>query len=138
MTRKVKSWLLLLLSLATIVLMLLPYGAVLEFGFMGESGQVEYARHTYSYFSLTPFGYADFGPLLSAVLTCVLAVLALWFLLRGRGIRAIRTVSVLALVASLLPLVAHICGAPVYSVLGGVISVLLLAISILAFRTSSK
>lgn len=77
MTRKVKSWLLLLLSLATIVLMLLPYGAVLEFGFMGESGQVEYARHTYSYFSLTPFEYADFGPLLSPVLTCVLAVLAL-------------------------------------------------------------
>lgn len=36
MTKKIKSWLLLLLPLAAIVLMLLPYGAVLNFGFMAR------------------------------------------------------------------------------------------------------
>lgn len=58
--------------LAVLVLELLPWGAVLIFA----PGPTERIRATFSYFSLTPFGYANFFPLLTAVLTVPLLLLS--------------------------------------------------------------
>ena len=59
----------------TVVLELLPWGAVCVFA--GAPGSPEgRVRETYSYFDPLPFGYANLGPLMTAVLSCVL--LGLW------------------------------------------------------------
>lgn len=47
---------------AALVLELLPWGAVLVFGRPAEDGTIGRFRETFSYFSLTPAGYANFFP----------------------------------------------------------------------------
>lgn len=130
MTANLKKRLLLLLPILAIILAALPWGAVLSFGVMGDAGEVVRLRQTYSYFSLTPFGYANFGPLLTAVCACALAVLGLVFLLRGKALRAIRVVSVISVVTSLMPL---LYGMSLYSLLGAAVSLVLLANAVVAF-----
>ena len=89
---------------AALFLELLPWGAVLNFA----RPEGEPFRQTYSYFSLTPFGYANFTPLLTGLLTaaaCLLSVLCL--LNRGKSARlrnGIFVVSVVLFVLSLVPL----------------------------------
>ena len=50
--------------IVSIVLEALPYGAVCNFATPEKT-----IRQTFSYFSLTPFGYANFGPFITACLT---------------------------------------------------------------------
>ena len=49
----------------TIVLEALPMGAVCTFAI----SPTERVRETFSYFSLIPFGYANFAPLITAIFT---------------------------------------------------------------------
>jgi hypothetical protein len=51
--------------LAAVILELLPYGVVLRFG----QPDGEPIRQTFSYFSLIPYGYAAFSPLITAVMS---------------------------------------------------------------------
>ena len=110
-----------------LVLELLPYGAVLHFG----NPEGEPIRETFSYFDLTPYGYANFGPFITAILTCVLLVLSIINLLveTGKIKTIIKIVSLIAFVISLAPLLVN-C----YSVLGGAISVLLLLVFIISLK----
>ena len=110
-----------------LVLEILPYGAVLHFG----NPEGEPFRETFSYFDLTPYGYANFGPLITAMLTCVLLVMSVigLFVDNGRIKSTIKIVSFIALVASLAPLLVN-C----YSVIGGTISVLMLAVLIISLK----
>ena len=110
-----------------LVLELLPYGAVLHFG----NPEGEPLRETFSYFDLTPYGYANFGPFITAILTCVLLVLSIISLLvdNGKIKTIIKIVSLIAFVISLAPLLVN-C----YSVLGGAISVLLLLVFIISLK----
>ena len=110
-----------------LVLELLPYGAVLHFG----NPEGEPFRATFSYFDLTPYGYANFGPFITAILTCVLLVLSIINLLveTGKIKTIIKIVSLIAFVISLAPLLVN-C----YSVFGGAISVLLLLVFIISLK----
>lgn len=110
-----------------LVLELLPYGAVLHFGNPGG----EPLRETFSYFDMTPYGYANFGPFITAILTCVLLVISIINLLvdNDKIKTTIKIVALIALVASLAPLIVN-C----YSVLGGAISMLLLSVFIISIR----
>ena len=110
-----------------LVLELLPYGAVLYFG----NPEGEPLRETFSYFDLTPYGYANFGPFITAILTCVLLVISIINLLvdNDKIKTTIKIVALIALVASLAPLIVN-C----YSVLGGAISILLLSDFIISIR----
>ena len=91
---KTKNVWLLLLALVVIALELQPTGAVLRFGNPGG----EPFRETFSYFSLVPFGYANFAPLLTAVTSVILTViLVLELFFDRRGLR--RTALVLSFVA---------------------------------------
>ena len=107
-----------------LVLELLPYGAVLHFG----NPEGEPLRETFSYFDMTPYGYANFGPFITAILTCVLLVISIINLLvdNDKIKTTIKIVSLMALVASLAPLIVNS-----YSVIGGVISLLLLVIVVI-------
>lgn len=117
---------LLVLPLAALVLEAMPFSAVMIFAVQGDDGAIEYIRRTTSYFSLTPFGYADFGPLLTALLSCLLLALTVWLCVRpGTGIyKAVLTLNALAVITSLLPL---FLGTAFYSLAGAVISVALTA-----------
>ncbi|MCD8086822.1 MAG: hypothetical protein LUF28_11040 [Clostridiales bacterium] len=123
-----KLWLI-LLPAAAVLLELLPYGAVLNFGVQAADGSIETIQRTYSYFSLTPFGYALFGPLLTAILSCLLVAVGVLYLWRGKGKSALKVLSVIAVLLSLSPL---LYGVNYFSALGAVISVLLLAEAVLA------
>lgn len=110
-----------------LVLELLPYGAVLHFG----NPEGEPLRETFSYFDMTPYGYANFGPFITAILTCLLLVISIINLLvdNDKIKTTIKIVSLIALVASLAPLIVNS-----YSVIGGVISLLLLVIVVISMK----
>jgi len=102
-----------------------PWGAVCNFAVAPESGG-GVDRQTFSYFDLTPFGYANFGPFLTALLSCVLLVLTVigCFALKGGLLKCITGLSAAAAVSSLLPLAF---GISFYSVVGLLITLLLMA-----------
>ena len=94
----------------TIVLELLPFGAVCIFA----TSPTERVKETFSYFSLTPFGYANFAPL-SLKKKCVL--------------KALFVLSIITVVISLLPLMY---GLDYYTLVGAFITGTLVIESVLA------
>ena len=112
-----KRLLLLISPVVALVLELLPVSAVLRFA----NPEGEPWVRKYSYFDPTPFGYANFGPMITAVLTCVLIVLLVVYAVKGnkKVLAAVKMVLWLAIVASLSPL---FFGAEFYSLVGGLIS----------------
>ena len=118
--KKKRFWLL-LLPVVTLILEILPFGAVCNFA---NPNGAPY-RYTYSYFSLTPFGYANSAPFLTALLTCVMLLLLLGYAAFDRGgmRQGAKIVSVVATVLSLCPL---LLGAVYYSLLGAAITLCLL------------
>lgn len=111
---KLKKIILTILCLVTLALELMPYGVVLNFA----NPEGEPWRKTFSYFDMTPFGYANFGPFLTAVLTCALLVfLFIGYFKFSNGMNtAIRTISGFAIVTSLLPLMFGLSYATVIGV----------------------
>lgn len=99
---KKRRILLYLTSFLALLLETLPYGVILRFA--NPEGEPWIRR--YSYFSLTPFGYANFGPLLTAVGTVITVVLLL-LLLRFENqwiYRALLVASLCSFLFSLAPL----------------------------------
>ena len=114
-------------TLIALVLEILPYGAVCNFALdEGES-----LRQTFSYFDLTPFGYANFAPFIVALLTCALTVMIVVSLVSKKPMRTpVLTVSAVATVLSLAPL---LFGISYFSVVGACISVAMLLTTLVAF-----
>ena len=108
----------------TIVLELLPLGAVCIFA----ASPTERVKETFSYFSLTPFGYANFAPLITATLTVAIFLLSLFSLKKG-VLKALFVLSIITVVISLLPLMY---GLNYYTLVGAFITVTLVIESILA------
>ena len=72
-----KRLLYLILPIVTLILEILPYGAVCNFMRPATTEGLPPGRfrELYSYFDLTPFGYANFAPLITAVITCIILLL---------------------------------------------------------------
>ena len=116
-----KKMITLALLLSALVLEILPYGAVLNFA----NPEGESWRKTYSYFSMIPYGYGDFGPLITALLTCVLLVIIiLSILLKKDWSKSISIISAIATLTSLAPLMF---GFSNFSIVGAMISACILA-----------
>ena len=130
---KIKKSLFVVLPLASLILELLPNGVVLNFA----NPYGEPWRRTYSYFSLTPFGYANFGPFITAILTCILIVLVAVYLFKPRkGLNtAILNVSGFATAASLMPVMF---GFDYITVIGIIITILLAGIFGVCFIKDKK
>lgn len=88
-------------SALTIVLELLPCGTVCIFA----TSPTERVKETFSYFSTIPFGYANFAPLITAVLTVVILLLSLISLKKNGVFNSMFVLSIITAVISLLPLV---------------------------------
>ena len=121
---------LLILPIITIILQILPCGAVLVFA----PSPTERVRETFSYFNLTPFGYANFAPFITALLTCIILLLALISIKLEKMRKAVFWLSLATAIISLLPLVF---GIDYYSVVGGIITITLAIESVLA-KLSAK
>lgn len=117
----------LLLPLITLILEILPYGAVCNF-----ATETRRIRELYSYFDLTPYGYANFAPFLTALLTCIILVLlAVWCF---TGKRQIMTASkVLLAVGAVLSLCPLLLGIDCFSVVGALITLTLAAEFLLVY-----
>ena len=126
---KNKRFLYLLLPVVTLSLEMLPYGAVCNFA----NPEGKSWRRTYSYFSLTPFGYANFAPLLTAIVTCAIFVLLLIYCFTGRC-RIVGVAKILLCIGAILSLCPLLFGIRFYSFVGGLISVCLIAELILLLR----
>ena len=109
------------LLLCTLVLEILPWGAVCNFG----NPEGEPWRVTYSYFSMIPYGYGDFGPLITAILTCImLIIIVISILIKKDWNKSISIISAIATLTSLAPLMFGISN---FSIVGALISACILA-----------
>ena len=117
-----KRLLYLILPIVTLILEILPYGAVCNFA----NPEGDPWRKTFSYFDLTPFGYANFAPFLTAIITCLIFVLMVVYCIRGNIRIAIKAKNILlvAVVMSFGPLVL---GIRYLSLVGALITLSLLA-----------
>lgn len=120
---KSKKILCIIIPLLALVLELLPYGVVLNFA--SEPGSnARYVQQLYSYFSLVPFGYANFGPLVTAIITCILIPFSVLAVILGKD--ALRRINcglcALGVFTSLLPLLLF--GKTYLTVIGIVITIL--------------
>jgi len=110
---------------ATLILEVLPYGAVLIF----SSGPEKRIKETFSYFSLIPFGYANFFPFLTAILTVLVTVLSVVAIIKklraARLQNAAFICTIIALICSITPFLMF--GTAYMSVVGVAITILLLA-----------
>ncbi len=116
-----------LLPIAALILETLPFGAVCVFA----PSPTERVRQTFSYFSLTPFGYANFAPFLTALATCVMLLLAILALVKKSG-KIVRTLFAVSVIAALLSLAPLLFGVEFYSVCGGFITAALVLEAVLS------
>ncbi|MBQ7379619.1 MAG: hypothetical protein IJW70_08110 [Clostridia bacterium] len=121
--KKVFSLSAVLLALA---LEIMPYGAVCNFMTPPDEPPL---RLTYSYFSLVPFGYANFAPFIVAILSCALLVLVAIYVFVGQRMRV--PVLTVAAVASLLSLAPLLLGISYYSLVGLLITLCLIITTVL-------
>jgi len=123
---------LLSITVCTLILEILPYGAVCVF--LSDGG--EKTRKLFSYFDLVPFGYANFAPFITALLTCALLVLGVIHLVKtSRALQ--RTICAVSGIAFLVSLAPMLYGISFFSVVAAIISLLLLIeflVSLCAFR----
>ena len=121
-----KKIIMLCTTLVALILEILPYGAVCNFA----NPEGEPWRRTYSYFDLTPFGYANFAPFIVALLTCALVVMIVISLVSKKTMRTpILAVCAIATVFSLAPL---LYGIRFFSIVGAFISVMLALTAVIA------
>ena len=117
-----KRLLYLLLPVITLILEILPYGAVCNFA----NPEGEPWRKTFSYFDPTPFGYANFAPLLTAMITCAILVLLLVYLFTGKY-RMLSLTKGLLCVGTVLSLCPLLYGFSFFTLVGALITVSFIA-----------
>ncbi len=121
-----KRWLFLILPVITLLLELLPYGAVCNFG--NPNG--EPWRVTYSYFDMLPFGYANFAPFITALATCLILILLVIYCITG-NIGLAMTTRTLLWVITAISLAPLLYGIHFFSIVGLLITILLAAEALL-------
>lgn len=128
-----KRFLYLILPIVTLILEIVPYGAICRFA----NPEGEPWRKAFSYFDLTPFGYANFAPFLTALATCVVLVLLLAYLFADKP-RTASLATAFVCIASVLSLCPLLFGVAYFSVVGALISVSLFAELLLLLVTAKR
>ena len=117
----------LILPIVTLILEILPYGAVCNFMLPSTTEGVPAGRfrELYSYFDLTPFGWGNFAPLITAIITCIILLILLIYCFTGieRLTKTAKNILCVGAVISFGPLVL---GPHFLSVLGVLISLSLI------------
>ncbi len=111
----------LICPVTALVCEILPYGAVLNFW----NPEGEPYRETFSYFDLTPFGYANFAPLITAIFTCLILITTVIFVINPKR-KTAKLLAVLSISAFAISLAPLLYGISFFSPVGTIISVSLL------------
>ena len=113
----------LFICLAAIITELLPLGAVLKYGLMSDNGHLIFRFENYSYFDVTPFGYAMFH-----YMTTITAMLSLLWIFFGKKRQTpITVLSAIALAMSAVPYIIM-----TFNVFTVIISALLAAVLVIS------
>lgn len=126
MIKKIASF---VFALAALILEILPFGAVCNFG----TPEGEVIRKTYSYFSLIPYGYANFFPLMVAILTVILLPFLLFSVVRENQ-KAENTAFFVSFAGTLLSLCPLFYGIRNFSLTGLGISLCLLVSTLFLWK----
>ena len=118
-----KKTIMLCIITATLIMEILPYGAVCNFA-NPDGGPW---RQTFSYFSLIPFGYANFAPFIVAILTCALFCFLLIDIFLKKSFK--KTIMVLAITSTVISLAPLALGKSYFSILGALIFILLASLA---------
>lgn len=128
-----KRILIIIMPLVALILEILPYGAVLNFG--QPNGRI--IKETYSYFNLLPFGYANFGPFLTALLTCILIAVLGFYAFYGKK-ALLKTAVILNFIAIFTSIMPLFFGISCYSIVGLFITLSLCAQLVLMILSLKK
>jgi hypothetical protein len=127
-----KKIILLCFIIAALVLEALPNGVVIYFA----NPEGDPYRETYSYFSLTPYGYANFFPLITAVMTCVLLLLLIISIILKKDLS--KSAAIIAGTASALSLCPlPLFGTDEFTAIGAAISIYLIAVTAVGYFMKS-
>ena len=118
-----KKTIMLCIITATLIIEILPYGAVCNFA-NPDGGPW---RQTFSYFSLVPFGYANFAPFIVALLTCALFCFLLIGIFLKKSFK--KTIMVLAMTSTVISLAPLALGKSYFSIVGAIIFILLASLT---------
>ena len=125
-----KRFLYLILPVVTLILEILPYGAVCNFmrppSEVNPDAPVGHFRELYSYFDLTPFGYANFAPLITAIITCIVLLILVIYCFSGK-VKLARTAKNILCVGAVISFGPLLLGPHFLSVVGVLISISLIA-----------
>ena len=121
-----KRLLLLILPIITLILEIIPYGAVCNFARPATNGSIGHFRELYSYFDMTPFGYANFAPLITAVLSCFILLLAVIYCISGKQ-RILSLVKNMLSVCTVISLCPLLLGIHFISIVGALITFSIIA-----------
>ena len=122
-----KKIILLCILIAALVLEVLPNGVVIYFA----NPEGDPYRETYSYFSLTPYGYANIFPLITAVMTCILLLLLIISIILKKDLS--KSAAIIAGTASALSLCPlPLFGTDEFTAIGAAISICLIAVTVVA------
>ena len=116
-------------SLVALALEITPWGAVLRFA----HPEGEPIRKTYSYFSLVPYGYANFFPLLTAIVTSLLVIVFIIAFV-GKKQKSENTRFYLAFAGAILSLLPLLGGIENFSLTGLGITLFLALSALLLFK----
>ena len=127
----------LILPVITLILELLPYGAVCNFMLPSTTEGVPAGRfrELYSYFNLTPFGWANFAPLITAIITCIVLLILVIYCFTGKE-RLAKTAKNILCVGAVISFGPLLLGPHFLSVVGVLISISLIAEFIVLHRFS--
>ena len=128
-----KRLIFLIIPIITLILEMLPYGAVCIFA----SSPTDRIVKRFSYFNLTPFGYANFTPLFTAIITCLVFILLIAYLIKGNPDIAIKAKNILY-VAATMSLGQLIFCINYFSIVSGLITATLVAELLLLQFTIKK
>ena len=121
-----KRLLYLILPIITLILEILPYGAVCNFKRPSADGTfIGHFRELYSYFDLTPFGWANFAPLITAIITCIVLLILLIYCFTGK-LKLARTAKKILCVGAVISFGPLLLGLHFLSVVGVLISLSLI------------
>ena len=123
-----KRLLYLFLPIVTLILEILPYGAVCNFMLPSTTEGVPAGRfrELYSYFDLTPFGWANFSPLITAIITCIVLLILVIYCFTGKE-KLARTAKNILCVGAVISFGPLVLGPHFLSVVGILISLSLIA-----------
>ena len=128
-----RRFLYLILPIITLILEILPYGAVLNFARPATDGSIGHFRELYSYFDLTPFGYANFAPFITAIISCLVFLLVAIYCVKG-NIRVAAKARNILYVAAAMSLGPLVLGAKYFSAIGLLITLTLIGELLLLHR----